>query len=412
MTELVSGEAVVLDVPVARFPSRVAALIIDMAVQFGALLLLLLILGAAQVHFNEASVLAVLVTVLVLVFVGYPTTFETLTRGKSLGKMALGLRVVSDDGGPERFRQALVRGLAALVEIWSFSGAPALICSLLSAKGKRFGDLFAGTFVIQERLPHRPGLPPMLAFVPPPLAGWAQTLQLSALQDLTAEQAAGYLRRYWELAPVPRDQLGQQIAAAVAAQITPPPPPGTPVVPFLTAVLAVRRHREMARLAAQRGWPATAGPAPYPPAPNYPTAFPATGHLPAPQHAAMPFGAAQNGPGSFPGAQNGPAPFSAAHNGPAPFSAAYNGPEPFSAAQNGPARQNAPAAYPVPTHYPGAQPGPYTATQPAPHPATQPAPYPDGSAAVPGTPGHPATIPGKAARSEDQADSGGFAAPV
>ena len=64
-------------------------------------------------------------------------------------------RVVSDDGGPERFRQALVRALAAVVEIWAFTGAPALICSLLSARGKRLGDVFAGTFVLQERLPRR-----------------------------------------------------------------------------------------------------------------------------------------------------------------------------------------------------------------------------------------------------------------
>ena len=65
----------------------------------------------------------------------------TATRGRSPGKFALGLRVVSDDGSPERFRQALVRGLATVVDFWlvPFIGVPALICSLLSAKGKRLG---------------------------------------------------------------------------------------------------------------------------------------------------------------------------------------------------------------------------------------------------------------------------------
>jgi len=420
MTELVSGEAVVLDVPIARFPSRVAALIIDMLVQFGALILLIIILGAAQVHFNEASVLAVLVTILVLVFVGYPTMFETLTRGKSLGKMALGLRVVSDDGGPERFRQALFRSLASLVEIWPpFFGAPALICSLLSAKGKRIGDLFAGTFVIQERLPHRPGLPPILAMVPPPLAGWAQTLQLSALRDLTAEQAAGYLRRYWELAPVARDQLGQQIAAAVAAQITPPPPPGTPVVPFLTAVLAVRRHREMSRLAAQSGWPvAAADPslyrgAPYPAAQYPPVTYPAA------RPAAAPPSAAKNEPGPYPAPQNGPAPYPARQNGPAPVPAPQNGPGPF------PAPQNAPAPFPAPQYVPPRLPAPQNgpapfpapqnalAAYPPPYPGTQPPPHPDRSSApAPSTPADRAVAPGAAARNEDQPSPGEFAPPA
>jgi uncharacterized RDD family membrane protein YckC len=265
MTEVVTGEAVVLDVPVARFPSRMIAIIIDMTVQ---IILIGIILGVliGTAHLNAAWLAAVVVATLILVLVGYPTAFETLSRGRSLGKLALGLRVVSDDGGPVRFRQSLWRAGAALIEIWALTGAPALICSLLSAKGKRIGDLFAGTFVIQERLPRRPGLPAPLAVVPPPLAGWAQALELSGLNDQTAEQASSYLRRFYELTPTARDEFGQRIAAAVAAQVTPPPPPGTPPAAFLSAVLAVRRQREMARLAAMQA--GAAGPAPgWPPAP-------------------------------------------------------------------------------------------------------------------------------------------------
>jgi uncharacterized RDD family membrane protein YckC len=259
MSEVVSGEAVVLDVPCARFPSRLLALLIDIAVQVALGLVLLVVIGATGTHLDAASGSAVALTAAILIIVGYPATFETLTRGRSLGKMALGLRVVSDDGGPERFRQALVRALASVVEIWSFTGAPALICSLVSAKGKRLGDLFAGTFVIQERLPRRQSLPAALAVVPPPLLGWAQALELSGLQDHTAEQASSYLRRFYELTPAARDEFGYRIAAAVAAQVTPPPPPGTPPAAFLSAVLAVRRQREMARLAAQQAAAQQAG---------------------------------------------------------------------------------------------------------------------------------------------------------
>jgi uncharacterized RDD family membrane protein YckC len=275
MSEVVTGEAVVLDVPCARFPSRMLAIIIDMTVQIVLLIVLFAIIGATGTHLNPASLAAVAVTALVLTIVGYPAAFETLSRGRSLGKMALGLRVVGDDGGPERFRQALVRALASIIEIWGLTGAPALICSLLSAKGKRIGDVFAGTFVIQERLPRRPGLPPVLTVIPPPLVGWTQALELSGLDDHTAEQASSYLRRFYELTPAARDEFGQRIAGAVAAQVTPPPPPGTPPAAFLAAVLAVRRQRETARLAAMQagaagyrpGWPV--GPAgPTPPVPT------------------------------------------------------------------------------------------------------------------------------------------------
>jgi uncharacterized RDD family membrane protein YckC len=268
LSEVVTGEAVVLDVPCARFPSRMLAIILDMTVQIILIIVLFAVIGATGSHLNAASEAAIAVTALVLIIVGYPTVFETLSRGRSLGKMALGLRVVGDDGGPERFRQALVRALASILEIWALTGAPALICSLLSAKGKRLGDLFAGTFVIQERLPRRQSLPMMLAVVPPPLVGWAQTLELSGLNDQTAEQASSYLRRFNELSPVAREEFGQRIAAAVAAQVSPPPPPGTPPAAFLSAVLAVRRQREMARLSAMQA--TAAGPYPNPGVPGPP----------------------------------------------------------------------------------------------------------------------------------------------
>ena len=252
MTDVVTGEAVVLDIPCARFPSRLVALILDMTVQVTLFIGIVLIAGAAGARLNAAAAAAVAVTAIAAVIVGYPAAFETLTRGKSLGKMALGLRVVSDDGGPERFRQALVRALAAVIEIWLLTGAPALICSLLTARGKRLGDLFAGTFVIQERLPRRASFPAEFAVVPAPLAGWAEHLELSGLQDQTAAAASSYLRRFYELTPAARDEFGVRLATAVAAQVTPPPPAGTPPAALLCAVLAVRREREHARLGARQ----------------------------------------------------------------------------------------------------------------------------------------------------------------
>jgi uncharacterized RDD family membrane protein YckC len=266
VADVVTGEAVVLDVPCARFPSRLAALGIDLLIQFVLMILLLLIVAAsASGHsLDGATAAAVVITVIVLSLIGYPIIWETATRGRSPGKFALGLRVVSDDGSPERFRQALVRGLATVVDFWlvPFIGVPALICSLLSAKGKRLGDVFAGTFVIQQRLPARRGAAAKPPVMPTELAAWAGGLELSGLTDQTAAMARGYLGRLPELAPGARAGLGNQIAAAVQAQTAPPPPPGTPVPAYLTAVLAERHQREHARLmTATTGPPSPAMPA-------------------------------------------------------------------------------------------------------------------------------------------------------
>jgi uncharacterized RDD family membrane protein YckC len=259
VTEVVTGEAVVLDLAVARFPSRILALLLDVLVQLPALIFVTIVVSVSGArHLNTASAAAIYLAGIMCVVIGYPVTFETLTRGKTLGKMALGLRVVGDDGSPERFRQALIRALtAAFIEVWLFPinliGIPAgLITSMVSAKGKRLGDVFAGTFVIQERVPARPDLPPMFTAVPRPLTDWAQHLELSRLSDQTAAAANSYLRRYHDLRPAAREQLGMQLASAVAAQVSPPPPPGTEAAAFLAAVLAVRREREQARLQARQ----------------------------------------------------------------------------------------------------------------------------------------------------------------
>jgi uncharacterized RDD family membrane protein YckC len=253
---VVTGEAVVLEVPCARFPSRLFALILDMTIQLVLMFALLLVvaLTASDNRSSTATEGALALTAIVLVIVGYPVIWETLTRGRSPGKFALGLRVVSDDGGPERFRQALVRGLAEVVEIWLLLGCPALICSLLSARGKRLGDLFAGTFVIQQRLPAARGGAGLPA-VSPELAAWGARLELSGLTDQTAETARRYLARLPQLTPAARAELGERIAGSVRAQVSPLPPPGTPVVAYLSAVLTEQRNREHARLAAAPAGP-------------------------------------------------------------------------------------------------------------------------------------------------------------
>jgi uncharacterized RDD family membrane protein YckC len=227
-----------------------AAALLDMIVQLSALAVVLFATFALASPNSPAVGAGIAVTAYVVVVIGYSAAFETLSRGQTLGKLAFGLRVVSDDGGPERFRQALVRALTGVIEIWSLVGAPiGLFTSIVSARGKRLGDMFAGTYVIQERAPHRTRLAPVFAAVPPPLLGWAQVAETSRLSDQTAEAAGSYLRRYYELTDAARADLGRRLASAVLAQVSPPPPPGTPPAAYLTAVLAVRREREQARLA-------------------------------------------------------------------------------------------------------------------------------------------------------------------
>ncbi|WAE74531.1 RDD family protein [Streptomonospora nanhaiensis] len=243
VTPLVTGDAVVLDLRPAGFATRAAALAIDVIVQIIALIALGILTSWISTGIDAAATAAVSLAGLVLVLVGYPTVFETVSRGRSLGKMALGLRVVGTDGSPERFRQALARGLASFVEIWMTTGTVALITSMVNRDGRRVGDFVAGTMVVEERGgSRRDEVVPM----PQHLAGWAAGVELSRLSAETAAAARQYVLRYGELAEHTRHEMGIRLADAVAAQVSPPPPPGTTPPYFLAAVLAERRRRHEA----------------------------------------------------------------------------------------------------------------------------------------------------------------------
>jgi uncharacterized RDD family membrane protein YckC len=255
---LVGGEAVPIDLRVARIGSRAVAAIIDFVIQLFALGFL----GVFVLHFANLDIAAeqaIAVTLDVAVLIGYPVICESAWNGRTIGKAAMGLRAARDDGGPLRFRHALVRGLIGLfVEKPGISlGLVAVICSLSSSRGKRLGDLLAGTVVLQVRLPATGAyVPPM----PPPLAGWAGTLDLSRLDDTLALQCRQFLGRAGQLSDDARERLGGSLVASVQAVVTPPAPLGTPGWAYLTAVLAERRRRDELRVYRQpppaAGWPA------------------------------------------------------------------------------------------------------------------------------------------------------------
>ncbi|HUR14748.1 MAG TPA: RDD family protein [Mycobacteriales bacterium] len=242
MTQLVTGEAVVLDLRLAGVPSRVAASLVDIVVQGLALALLLLPLGAVVASSSPAVTAGAMIVLVLAVMLGYPVLMETLAGGRTLGKLVLGLRVVRDDGGPIGFRHAVTRGLLGLfVEKPGFTwGSAGLITALLNERGKRLGDLAAGTVVVQERVARQRA---DSVAMPPPLAGWASTLDLTGLPDDLAESARSYLGRLSSLTAASQGELGSRIASAVAAVVTPPPPAGVPPWAYLSAVLAERRRR-------------------------------------------------------------------------------------------------------------------------------------------------------------------------
>ncbi|WP_369978675.1 RDD family protein [Xanthomonas bundabergensis] len=160
--EVITPEGVPLHLPAAGAVPRALAWLIDLAVRFGVLTLMGMLLGMLG-GFGQGLYLVAMF----LVFWAYPIVLEGWF-GQTLGKKALGLRVVSRDGAPAGWMAAITRNLLRTVDMLPFGYAIGLIACLFDAHARRLGDMVAGTLVIHQPPRHETALPPIASAVAPP----------------------------------------------------------------------------------------------------------------------------------------------------------------------------------------------------------------------------------------------------
>lgn len=246
---IVTPDAVALDLEEATVGSRGVAYLVDLAIVGSGLVLL----GIAEAVFGFGGFVpdwAGLLLILLLVFAwqfGYPIGFETLRRGRTPGKALLGLRVVTVEGAPVGFRHAAVRAVVGLFELTGTVGVPAILTSLISARGQRLGDLAAGTLVVRERRSR--ATPQAHRFAPPPgLERYAAQLDTSLLGPAEYAAVRDLLVRAGELRPDVRHRLAAQLGDALRGRVTPPPPPGLGPEDWLRCVAAAVQARRAGAL--------------------------------------------------------------------------------------------------------------------------------------------------------------------
>src|ERR1044072_7205480 len=137
--DLVTGEAVALDLPPASLGARIVSGLIDVVVTMTLFVAAIFVFVVAARQADGALIWAAFIATMITVFLLYPSTVETLSSGKSLGKLVCGLRVVRDDAGPITFQHSFVRALIGFVEIYVFMGVPAFFSALMSSRGTRVG---------------------------------------------------------------------------------------------------------------------------------------------------------------------------------------------------------------------------------------------------------------------------------
>lgn len=246
--ELMTGEAVALDVRPAGFILRAAGALIDWAAYLALFAALVLITAWAGGFTADAALGSALVTSsLVFAIVVAPVVVELTTRGRSLGKLAIGARIVRDDGGAEQFRHAFIRALTGVIEIFMTFGGLAALVALLNGRSKRLGDLLAGTYSQHERVPS--AVDPVFG-VPTSLTTWALTADVARLPDRLSRRIAAYLKQASAMTPPSRARLAADLAGEASVFVS--PLPEAPPELFLAAVAAVRRDRDYQALVLER----------------------------------------------------------------------------------------------------------------------------------------------------------------
>jgi uncharacterized RDD family membrane protein YckC len=243
--EVLTGEAVALDVQPVGFFLRALGTLIDVLLGIAVFVLFALVtswlVGQSVVDVVALPILTV--TILVTVTVVIPTAVETMTRGRSLGKLTVGGRIVRTDGGASGFRQAFIRALVGVFEIWLTAGAVAALVGAFTPRAQRLGDLMAGTYSERTRTPR---LPPPAPPVPPGLAAWAAIADVARLPDRLSRRIAQFVQSADAMQPAARARLAASLAAESAAHVS--PVPAVDGETFLRAVVAILRDRELRAL--------------------------------------------------------------------------------------------------------------------------------------------------------------------
>jgi uncharacterized RDD family membrane protein YckC len=274
---IVTPEAVVLEFETAGVGSRALSKMLDLGAQGALFFAMLLVLGAAGSSGSVPLWLGIVFVTVTIFFVlfGYPLLFETLWGGRTPGKAAMGLRVVTVEGAPIRFRHAAIR---AFVGIFDFliplpGGLPAVLAMLFSRRNQRLGDMAAGTLVLRER--SASSRPIAVTFPPPPgYEGYVASLDVAGLSPEQYGVVRSFLLRVHELAPGARHALALRMANPIALALHHQPPPHLSAELFLVCVAAAyqRRYGGPAAVWAETsaGW----GQPPPPPPPPPPSAAP------------------------------------------------------------------------------------------------------------------------------------------
>lgn len=245
---VIVGEGVTLEVRAVPWALRVAGGAIDVVVLIIGYSLTSIAVGmiGLRIRIDPYIVRSLTIMAAVFFFLVIPITVERLTHGRSLGKIAIGGRIVRRDGGGITVWHSAVRALAGVCEIFACGGSLAIVTSFFAPRSERLGDLLAGTYSQLERVPASPALS---SAVPRGLEAWAARVDAGRMPAALDRRVSAFLRHAPTMQPRARDTVALELARELVPFVS-EVPDCTPAT-FIAGVHAVRAARDARALRAE-----------------------------------------------------------------------------------------------------------------------------------------------------------------
>lgn len=245
--EVETPEHVVIDYEIAGLGSRSLAAIIDTAIIAGLIVALLLTTAQAGPWLGRALLPLIGLALFALLW-GYFALFEGFRDGQTPGKRWMGIRVIRDTGHPVTLREAAARNLLRIVDFLPPPYLLGILCIAFHPRGKRLGDLVAGTVVVRDQA----------VLAPVAVPDEATNSEATGAPQLTDEEFR-VLREFVGRAPQLPPEVQERLAAPLVARIADRyPARGSGHVALLQDAWREERSRRRGRFAA-RGVAATRG---------------------------------------------------------------------------------------------------------------------------------------------------------
>lgn len=206
--EIETPEGISLRLRAAGALPRAQAWMVDLLLRMGVFVVAMIPLSLFGVGGNGLAML-----LLFGLMWAYSVVCEVWLGGQTLGKRALGLRVVNADGTPVTWLPSVVRNLLRVVDVLPGVYGVGLVSTLIDPYARRLGDIVAGTMVIHaNELPAGQQVP-ALAAVPLPVVLVAD--EQAALVEFAERSGQLTPQRQEELANLLTPLTGRHDAAAV-----------------------------------------------------------------------------------------------------------------------------------------------------------------------------------------------------